>query len=130
MDNPNPDPGEEYPHVSTQLFGTVDPEGNRYRSATSMSAPFNTPYRPPAIAPMQGFVADYINNFRRTQGRMPSYDEYSVIMQCYRATQRARDQHIGERIRRLRPLVLRGAEPDFHQPLVLSRGQLERRGDQ
>ncbi len=84
MDNPNPDPGEEYPHVSTQLFGTVDPEGNRYRSATSMSAPFNTPYRPPAIAPMQGFVADYISNFRRTQGRMPSYDEYSVIMQCYR----------------------------------------------
>ena len=32
MDNPNPAPGEEYPHVSTQLFGTVDPEGNRYRS--------------------------------------------------------------------------------------------------
>src|SRR5205823_3285636 len=23
MDNPNPDPGEEYPHVNTQLYGTV-----------------------------------------------------------------------------------------------------------
>jgi phospholipase C len=83
MDNPNPDPGEEYPHVSTQLFGTVEPEGNRYKAATSMSAPFNTPNPVPAIAPMRGFVTDYVDNFMRTQGRKPRYDEYSVIMQCY-----------------------------------------------
>src|SRR3712207_753278 len=31
MDNPNPDPGEEYPHVNTQLYGTVLPETNRYK---------------------------------------------------------------------------------------------------
>lgn len=30
MTNPNPDPGEEYYHVNTQLFGTVCPEGNRF----------------------------------------------------------------------------------------------------
>jgi len=25
MDAPNPDSGEEYPHVNTQLFGLIDP---------------------------------------------------------------------------------------------------------
>jgi phospholipase C len=83
MDNPNPDPGEEYPHVSTQLFGTVNPDDNRYKSATAMSEPFNTPEPTPAIAPMNGFVADYINNFVRTEHRIPTYDEYRVIMQSY-----------------------------------------------
>jgi hypothetical protein len=29
MDTPNPDPGEEYQHVNTQLFGVIDPPGNR-----------------------------------------------------------------------------------------------------
>ena len=29
LDTPNPDPGEEYPHVNTQLFGIIDPPGNR-----------------------------------------------------------------------------------------------------
>jgi phospholipase C len=84
MDNPNPDPGEEYPHVSTQLFGVVKPEENRFKSATSMVSPFNTPQPVPAIAPMNGFVTDYIANFTRTQGRLPRYAEYSRIMQCYR----------------------------------------------
>ena len=28
MRSPTPDPGEEYPHVNTQLFGTVDPPAN------------------------------------------------------------------------------------------------------
>jgi hypothetical protein len=28
MRSPTPDPGEEYAHVNTQLFGTVDPPGN------------------------------------------------------------------------------------------------------
>jgi phospholipase C len=29
MDAPNPDPGEEFTHVNTQLFGVIDPPGNR-----------------------------------------------------------------------------------------------------
>ena len=28
MAQPDPDPGEFYPHVNTQLFGTIDPESN------------------------------------------------------------------------------------------------------
>ena len=29
MNSPSPDPGEEYQHVNTQLFGLIDPPGNR-----------------------------------------------------------------------------------------------------
>ena len=29
MDTPNPDPGEEYQHINTQLFGIIDPPANR-----------------------------------------------------------------------------------------------------
>ena len=83
MDNPNPDPGEEYPHVGTQLFGSVDPQSNAHKPATAMTAPFNIPSPVPAVAPMNGFVTDYINNYVRTMGHAPSYDQYKVIMQCY-----------------------------------------------
>ena len=83
MDNPNPDPGEEYPHVGTQFFGVVDPQSNAHKAAPTMTAPFNMPNPVPAVAPMDGFVTDYINNYVRTMLHAPSYDEYKVIMQCY-----------------------------------------------
>jgi phospholipase C len=83
MDNPNPDPGEEYPHVNTQLYGTVLPAENWDRSALQTAAPYNLPVPVPAPAPMTGFVADYINEFQRSHGRAPSYDEYRVIMECF-----------------------------------------------
>ena len=82
-DNPNPDPGEPYPHVNTQLFGTVLPESNRYKDSLSMEAPFNLPDPVPFPPPMNGFVVDYINNFVNINGRQPTYDEYKVIMECY-----------------------------------------------
>ncbi|MBV6478265.1 MAG: Phospholipase C 1 [Ignavibacteria bacterium] len=79
MRSPTPDPGEEYPHVNTQLFGTVDPPGNEFLDFRKMKAPFNTP---PADAPadMKGFVKDYINNYVATQGKHPDRKEYEVIM--------------------------------------------------
>ena len=43
LDTPNPDPGEEYQHVNTQLFGTIDPPSNRGVLAEDMTAPFNAP---------------------------------------------------------------------------------------
>ena len=79
MDSPNPDPGEEYPHVNTQLFGTVDPPGNAHVDYIDMAAPFNAPPAGKA-AEMGGFVTDYINNFVATQGRQPTREEYQVIM--------------------------------------------------
>ena len=43
MNTPNPDPGEEYPHVNTQLFGIIDPVPNHGVMAEKMGAPFNAP---------------------------------------------------------------------------------------
>lgn len=79
MRSPSPDPGEEYPHVNTQIFGTVDPPSNAHVSAKAMSPPYNAP--PAGVAPtMDGFVTDYINNLVVTQGREPRRDEYAVAM--------------------------------------------------
>jgi phospholipase C len=83
MDDPKPDPGEEYPHVNTQLYGTVDPASNADKAALQMTAPFNAPARPHEPAPMDGFVQDYINNFTNLNRRAPTYDEYRVIMGCF-----------------------------------------------
>ena len=48
MDTPNPDPGEEYQHVNTQLFGMIDPPSNRGVLAEQMTAPYNLPGGPTA----------------------------------------------------------------------------------
>jgi len=75
MMNPNPDPGEEYQHVNTQLYSTVDPPDNAFRTAPFMVAPWNNP-KPAQAATMDGFVQDYCNNFVATNGRKPTFDEY------------------------------------------------------
>src|SRR5574338_653391 len=52
--NPNPDPGEDYVHVNTQLFGRVIPKANRYQSFDI--PPYNLPkHIVPTEAPMNGF---------------------------------------------------------------------------
>jgi phospholipase C len=82
MDSPNPDSGEEYQHVNTQVFGVVDPDSNRGVLAEKMAEPFNAPaegQRPT----MDGFVADYISAFTAEVGRQPSYEEYAQIMTGY-----------------------------------------------
>ncbi|NYF16210.1 phospholipase C [Microbacterium sp. AK009] len=80
MGLPNPDPGEEFPHVNTQLFGRVDPPGNATAQVGQMSPPFNAPA--PGTAPtMEGFLQDYWNNFTRLRrGTQPSLEEASQIM--------------------------------------------------
>jgi len=72
MMNPNPDPGEEYQHVNTQLYSTVDPPDNAFRTAPFMVAPWNNP-KPAQAATMDGFVQDYCNNFVATNGRKPTF---------------------------------------------------------
>lgn len=83
MDNPNPDPGEEYSHINTQLFGTVLPESNRLAEALKTQPPYNLPSDPPAAPPMNGFVLDYVNRCQALLGRAPTYDEYSAIMNSF-----------------------------------------------
>lgn len=79
MSSPSPDPGEEFPHINTQLFRSVNPTSNAQKKCDKMSAPYNAP-DPNAAPTMGGFVIDYINNFYATHGREPTREEYSVIM--------------------------------------------------
>lgn len=83
MDNPNPDPGEEYPHINTDLFDTVLPPSNALKAVADMQAPFNAPTPIPDPAPMSGFVTDYINAYTVETGHAPTPEQYSVIMNCF-----------------------------------------------
>jgi phospholipase C len=81
MNTPHPDPGEEYPHINTDLFGVINPE-NRFKPLAKMVAPYNAP-DPGATPTMDGFVADYISMFTSEKGRHPTYEEYAQIMTGY-----------------------------------------------
>lgn len=80
MGQPSPDPGEEYPHVNTQLFHTIDPATNEKLYVDQMEAPYNAPAAG-AKPDMSGFLDDYIVNYRRLKkGDEPSADEAATIM--------------------------------------------------
>jgi phospholipase C len=83
MNTPGADPGEEYQHVNTQLFGSIEPSSNRGVLADKMVAPFNAPASVRQRPTMDGFVADYISAFAAEIGRPPRYDEYAQIMTGY-----------------------------------------------
>ncbi|WP_052460429.1 alkaline phosphatase family protein [Microbacterium gorillae] len=67
MQAPNPDPGEEYPHVNTQLYGTVSPAANAELWKHAWEAPYNAPGADDT-AELTGFVKDYEINCRRLAG--------------------------------------------------------------
>jgi phospholipase C len=83
MNSPSPDPGEEYQHVNTQLFGLIDPPGNGGIRAEKMAAPYNAPGGPRQQPAMDGFVADYVSAFTAEMGRAPAPGEYAQIMTGY-----------------------------------------------
>ena len=83
MDLPDPNPGEEFPHVNTQMFSTVDPPGNASASIDRMQPPFNAPSDPNRVATMDGFVADYVREYRQQLDRLPTVEQCSQIMACY-----------------------------------------------
>jgi len=82
MNTPHPDPGEEYPHINTDLFGIQNPK-NRLQPLARMVAPYNAPDYPRQQPTMDGFVADYISAFTAEMRRQPTYEEYSQIMTGY-----------------------------------------------
>src|SRR5271155_4063977 len=86
MNTPHPDPGEEYPHINTDLFGSLDP-ANRFMPLAKMVAPYNTPGDQMQTPTMDGFVADYISAFTAEMRRQPTYEEYSQIMTGYTPAQ-------------------------------------------
>jgi len=78
---PFPDPGEEYYHVNTQLFGVINGKDQ---------APYNLPKPLPDPAPMNGFVTDYIENFPAADtpnSKGPTFAQYSQIMRCFTPAQ-------------------------------------------
>ena len=80
MGLPNPDPGEEFPHVNTQLFNHVEPQTNSELFVEHMQEPFNRPPRD-ALPEMGGFLRDYIINYERLyKGKTPTLEEASQIM--------------------------------------------------
>src|SRR5215831_12087345 len=60
MNVPNPDSGEDFQHVNTQLFGVIDPPGNRCVLSELMTAPFNAPADPQAVPTMDGFTPEQV----------------------------------------------------------------------
>ena len=85
MNTPKPDPGEEYPHINTDLFGVLDPK-NRFIPLSKMVAPYNAP-NPGQQPTMDGFISDYISAFTAEIGRQPTYEEYAQIMTGYSPAQ-------------------------------------------
>lgn len=84
---PFPDPGEEYQHVNTQLFNTIDPDSNMGVEQQNMTSPYNLP-NPMPTPTMNGFVNDYESNLRATYGgAIPTYDQFQQIMQCFQPDQ-------------------------------------------
>lgn len=83
MNAPGSDPGEEYQHVNTQLFGIIEPPANRGVLADKMVAPFNAAASARQRPTMDGFVADYISAFAAESGRQPGCAEYAQIMTGY-----------------------------------------------
>ncbi|WP_460802639.1 alkaline phosphatase family protein [Microbacterium sp. GXF6406] len=79
MSQPNPDPGEYYSHVNTQLFGVVDPASNEDLSQHPVEAPWNAPKKGQK-PDMSGFVRDYIINYRLARGTDPKPEEYARVM--------------------------------------------------
>lgn len=80
MRHPQPDPGEYYPHVNTQVFNIVDPETNANLFENELREPFNSPVRD-SVPDMSGFVRDYVINYRELKkGAEPTFDDYRVIM--------------------------------------------------
>ncbi|QAY73823.1 hypothetical protein ET445_11170 [Agromyces protaetiae] len=79
MQSPDPDPGEEFPHVNTQLFGTIEPPANEGVGVGEMASPYNAP-GPGASASMSGFARDYAAHLAQTHKREPTDDEIAVIM--------------------------------------------------
>ena len=120
MDTPNPDPGEEYQHVNTQLFGIIDPPTNR---GADVRADAGAVQRAGA-----GPAADDGRFRRRLHQRVHRRDGPPADLRRVRADHgrlhaRADAGAVDARqgLRHVRPLVLRGAVPDVHQPLVLPR---------
>ena len=122
MDSPNPDSGEEYFHTNTQLFNTLDDaqpvqdrrgrDGAVERAATGRDAD-------------DGRVRHRLHLHLHRRDRSPAHLRR---VRPHHDRLHARTAPGAQRhrpgLRGVRPLVLRGAVPDVHEPVVLDGGHL------
>jgi hypothetical protein len=86
MKGPTVDPGEEYPHIMTQLYNSFDPEENRKGPLDEQKTPFNAPEDPDKTPTMDGFVTDYIYKYpygNREIDKIPTFEEFRQVMNCF-----------------------------------------------
>ena len=122
MDAPNPDSGEEWYHTNTQLFNTID-EHNRFKIGEGCDGAVERASG--RCDADDGRVCHRLHqHLHRRSG--PSADLPGVRPDHDRVHARAgtgAERHRA-RVRRLRPLVLRGSVADVHEQVVLDRGDL------
>lgn len=82
MRSPDPDPGEEYPFVNTQLFGAFVPAANDHHDIGRLEKPYNAPAAGQQPS-MSGFVADYVAKYRHEHKHDPTPTEYGQIMGAF-----------------------------------------------
>lgn len=84
MAQPDPDPGEEYPHVNTQVFGEQNAH-NAGKDVGNMTEPYNSPSAD-AKPTMGGFVLDYETDFQGRTGKKPTAAQRDQIMGSFDPT--------------------------------------------
>ena len=119
MNTPKPDPGEEYPHINTDLFGVVGSQ-EPIRTLVEDGRPLQRSE--------SGAATNYGRIHQRLHQRVYRRDGAPADLRRVRADYdgllayaTAGDVLARARIRHLRPLVLRSTLADVHQPLVLPR---------
>jgi phospholipase C len=87
---PYPDPGEDYPHVNTQLFYPDIPTSPPFNEPQPFNQPPYNLLSPVPEPTMNGFVTDYILNYTHTEfpdrptvSPEAFYNTYKYIMECY-----------------------------------------------
>jgi len=119
MMNPNPDPGEEYQHVNTQLFNLVDPISNQFKTAGEMVAVQRAPRRP--AADHGRLRVGLLQQLCRHEGPQSDVRRIPRHHGQLRRIITARDLHTGKVVRGVRRMVLRRAVADADEPRLLSR---------
>ena len=121
MGRPNPDPGEEFPHVNTQIFDTVDPATNAELFVESMTRPVQraAAQRRRDDVGLRARLLDQLHAAPQGHAalRRRGRADHGLVLPA----DAARALHAREELRRVRQLVLRGALADVLQPVVLPR---------
>ena len=119
MDSPNPDTGEEYQHTNTQLYNILN-EQNRFKARRGDDGAVQRPGA--GSGADDGRLRHRLHQHADRRAGPPAHLR-GVLAGDDRVHPGAGPgaERAGPRVRGVRPLVLRGAVADVHQPVVLDR---------